>query len=221
MGQHPRMMGQHDQNLQLDFFISLRGYDIKDQGLKANKGEQLIKNEIEEYINTVLGDGLRLTATHFARMEQHGFINDVQLHEVLNNLTARYSPFLQPYANNKTVVNIYPKAPTNAQLFEAIASNPDLKNLAQEMDTYALYSKYEHFNIMSYDAFRRENHEQGKTVREKIDILVLHTFKIVNMLLFYIHDDFLKQMQTNIGTYIGQEIFELNQQQIEQMLANS
>jgi hypothetical protein len=169
----------------------------------------------------MLGDGLNVTAKHFARMEKHGHITEEKLHNVLGNMTARYGQFLSPYENNKVVTPVYGKALTNGELFDKISENPELKPLAQEFDTYGLYSKYEHFSIMSYDTFRRVIDAQTETVLRKIEILLLHTFKITSMLLYYLKDDFIREKFWEIGAYIGQQVFGLNDEEIKEMMEHS
>lgn len=205
----------------LDFFVSLRGYDIKERAIKAGKQSQQVKDEVEAYFKTILGGGLKLSANHFSRMESKGHITEAELHNVLNNMTIKYSLFLQPYTNNKSVVTHFGEAPKNNELFDQISGNPELKNFAKHFDTYNLYSKYEHFSIMSFDAFRRDVEAQTKTLQEMVEILILHVFKIVGMLLYYLNDEFLKEKHFKIGEYIGKEIFALNEEEIRQMMANS
>ena len=79
----------------------------------------------EAYINTVLGDGLRVTGNHFARMEKQLHITEDKLHEVLGNLTDRYGQFLSPYNNDKKVNPIFANPPNNGQLFDFISEKSD------------------------------------------------------------------------------------------------
>lgn len=199
----------------LDFFISLRGVDIRDRAHKAGKSDEEAKCDLEDYFKSTLGGGLKLTATHFARMERCGLLTEEQLHHVLKGLTVRYADYLQPYDGKKTVKPLYPAAPRNDQLFESICENDDLKELVRQFDTYALYSKYEHFSIMSYDTFRRDVQEQANTIRDKVRVLVFHTFQIVSMLRFYIDDEFITEKHAEIGTYIPKAVFKMTDEEIE------
>lgn len=203
----------------LDFFISLRGYDIKQRDLSEGKPQEQIHAELEAYFNIILGDGLSLTAKHVARMENNGHITTENLHAVLANMTVTYEPFLEPYANDKRVVSKYPRAPRNDKLFDKLCENPELKELTKHFEAYALYSKYEHFSIMSYHTFRRDLEQQAKTVRNMIEILALHTYQIIVMLRYYNDkDDFLKERHAGISLYIFSEIFEMTEEQIRQHL---
>jgi hypothetical protein len=199
----------------VDFFISLRGGDILERGLDGTEDEATRRSQVEQYFLSVLGDGLKQAANHFARMESNGHISELKLHEVLDNLTKRYSHFLKPYSNDKKVETNYPRPLKNDQLFEKISENDDLKNFARHFDTYHMYSKYEHFSIMSYDTFRRKQEDQIDTIKTMIEILTYHIHQIVRMLRYYsTEDEFLKEQQTALDTYIFKEVFGMSDEEI-------
>lgn len=192
----------------LDFLIGLRGYDIYITN-KAN-GMPFAQNETEvtEYCNKVLADGLGWALRHFSHFQSEGAITQDQLNALYENLAKTYPAFLNPYQNDGNAPTLkFGKPDNNVGLFKALSQNAQFKELAKHYDTYSFYSKYEHFNIMSYVLMRRLEHEQLTTLKNSIEMLVLSNFICTSMLNDFIADKFISDRHIEAGKYIKEKVF--------------
>ncbi len=206
--EHEFSAGLVVRTLLLDFLIGLRGYDIFTQGEVNKKLQKEIHEEVTEYCNIVLGDGVVYTLKHFKAFQSSGAITEAELHIVYENMSKTYSRFLQPFLNDGNMpVSKFPRAPQVRELFTILSGGtPELKELAKNYDTYSFYSKYEHFNILSYDLMRRLSDYQVRTLSKSIELLVLHLFISIKMMENNAPDDFLKENIQLVGGYIKHEV---------------
>jgi hypothetical protein len=195
----------------LDFLIGLRGYDIFNTGRDTGKARVDTEAELTDYCNSVLADGVTHTFKHLTHFKNEGAITQDQLNEAFRTMAQKYQAFVEPYHEdgNPPAAKFKP-APKVLQLFKMLSSGgPELKELAKNYDTYSFYSKYEHFNIMSYDLMRRYTVEQDHTLKNSINLLVLHAFISCQVMEAFAPDDFLKEQIKSAGEYISHEILKL------------
>lgn len=191
----------------LDFFMGLNGFSKHTTAKEANKpyNERIV--EIEEFCNRIFADGLKWTVDHFKQFKDFGLFSEQELENAFAGLAGQYSAFLDRKGNDAPMSKF--SAPdSNKKLFIALASNSKLKELSKNYETYAFYSKYEHFSIMSYGLMRRPSTDQLKTLKKAIELIVLHLYISTNMLREYLPqgDEFIKSANAEIGEYINKSI---------------
>lgn len=199
----------------LDFMIGLRGKDIQQQLQSEGKNKEEIDSAVKDYMYKILADGLRQTGSLFIRFENRGLISEAQLHSILENLSNRYSFFLKGYKHDKQMPVVkFPGAPQVSTLFEELSESPEVKLLSRKYETYALYSKYEHFGAMSAEVFRRDQESQFKTIKEGIEILLLHFFICLSVLKSFISDNFFNEKYLLLVHYTSQEVFGMTDEEV-------
>jgi hypothetical protein len=194
--------------LLLDFLIGLRGYDIFNNARQLGKARVDTEAELIGYCNSVLADGVTHTFRHLTHFKNEGAITQDQLNEAFRNMAQKYQAFVGPYnEDSKAPAPRFPPAPKVLDLFKILSSGEQsLKELAKNYDTYSFYSKYEHFNIMSYDLMRRYTAEQDHTLKSSVKLLVLHLFISSQVMEAFASDEFLKEQTKIAGEYIAHEV---------------
>ncbi|SFP80026.1 hypothetical protein [Parafilimonas terrae] len=192
----------------LDFFMGLNGYAKHNAAKQAGKSHDEIELELVEFCNRIFADGLRWTINHFKSFRKEDLYNDEQLEKAYAQLTAQYPAFLERTGTDVPKTK-YAPPDSNGGLFSALAANNELKELSRNYETYAFYSKYEHFSIMSYSLMRRPGQDQFTTLWKAIELIVLHLYLSTSMLREYLPDgdNYIKDTNEKVGRYIHRNIF--------------
>lgn len=195
----------------LDFLLVLKAYKIKETFLKDGKSVIDAEPSLTKYCNEIFADGVNHTIKYIENLESKSLITKNEAEHSYIDYSKRYNKFIGEYKGN----NIKPEtkfknnySPKN--LFEELSDHPLLKSIAMNYDTYLLYSKYEHFSIMSYDVIRREIPQKSQKLHEAIELFALHNYIICDLIADYITHDFVLGQHKSAVLYIEKYIFNIS-----------
>lgn len=193
----------------LDSLIALNLYKILLDNEKGSKSEEEKENNVKEFCEENLSDGLSATIKYISAAKDANIITQSQLKETFKNMANNYSTFFKPYPDDGSIPLLkYSKYYAPAELFKNLANSQELKELTKIYDEYLFFSKYDHFGILYYEVARQNFSEQMERIKKGIELFIGTQSILHFTLLKYSRDDTFLSNQSNIATeYLHTKIF--------------
>ncbi|UAY55762.1 hypothetical protein [Arachidicoccus terrestris] len=165
----------------------------------------------EAFCDTMLSDGLEHTLKYVKMAKDVNTISREMLEQTYKNLVSRYNIFFASYANDGTkpvLRNANRYSP--AELFTRIATTRRFKELSKIYDSYLLFSKYDHFGILYFEASRQPFGDKLHKIKEAIRMFITSFSMLHAILAKYLKEEFLESQSNIASKYLFEKILKRN-----------
>ena len=188
-------------SLLLDVLINLNLYILLKEKKEKNESPQFIVDELTQFANIFLSDGIKHTMDYMETVHEEGVINKEELQEGYNSFVKKYSIFFDEYKyDGSKPKQVIKNDLSNKKLFKTIMSFPEFRALGNIYDTYNFFSKYDHFGILYFELIRQPKEEKDSRITRSVELFFFHVFILLIILLeINEKDKELEQIQHIIG----------------------
>lgn len=160
-----------------------------------NEGNEKIEAELKKVCDIYLSDGLQHTVTYYNDNKEFNFKTKEETDLAYKSLVNKFKSFFEHYnaggtvpklkLQNKDIKNV-----TNVKdIFKRLANSENTKSTASIYESYAYFSKYDHFGIMYLDFAKNDLDMKLNIYDKSVEIFSMHFNFILTLFKKYTSED--------------------------------
>lgn len=160
-----------------------------------NEGNQKIEAELKKLCDIYLSDGLQHTVTYYNDNKKFNFKTKEETDFAIKEIAVRFEYFFKPYNfggpdpllkfSNKEIKDVT----IVKNIFCRLAKNDQFKNISSIYESYAYFSKYDHFGIMYLDFANHDLDRKLDIYNKSLEIFSMHFYFIFTIFKKYTNED--------------------------------
>lgn len=191
----------------LDMLIVKNVYKIIIEGEGSAKNENEIQQDVQDFCNKVIADGLDNTIKYIKVAKDVGIIDQQKMIDAYTIFVNKYKDYFEPYLFDGSLPKCKYEFIAPEKLFKGLANNSEMKKLSQIYDAYLLFSKYDHYGVLYYEASRMPIEKKLFRIKSTIELMVFTKSILHYLLRLFSNDDhFLNEESKTSSKYLHDNI---------------